>query len=412
MASRKKKPVGIDTPALNAIIEQSRYTPVELEASERHAPCDRSAARAEGAGRVDAPPLLTGGESGSEEENVQLVLSDSGKVLIVPKRRGHGGGSAFVDWLNFTVHETTAHLFGSGTMVTDHEIVLSFSEKLEKIFGYGITAANSSGRNFYKKSYELGDKFGLVCHGGQRNTVLVMVSGDGLAAAKTGWEQRLYDFLKHQAIQPRITRLDLAHDDYDGSTYSVDQAKAEFEVGRFNNGGRTPDCEQRGNWYRPNGKGRTFYVGHRVNGKYARIYEKGKQLGDTESPWCRIEVEFKAVDRIIPFDALLKPGEYLAASYPAFGWLSTNQERIKTIQKTTEISYASMCAWLVKQCGSALAVVAEIEGGAAQAFEKVGKFKKIPSRLNVPHWENSPEPLHKRIVARLAPEIRIENAFA
>lgn len=360
------------------------------------------------------PPLLTGGESGSEEQNVRLVVTETGDVLLVPKRRGWGGKSAFVDWLNFTVHETTAHLFGSGTLVTDQEIVLSFSEKLEKIFGYGITCQNPSGRNFYKKSYELGDKFGLLCHGGQRNTVLVMISGDGLAAAKQGWEKRLYDFLSDQAIQPRITRLDLAHDDYDGSTYSVDQAKSEFEAGRFNNGGRMPDCEQRGNWYRPNGKGRTFYVGHRVNGKYARIYEKGKQLGDPKSPWCRVEVEFKSVDRIIPFDALLKPGEYLAASYPAFGWLSTNQERIKTIQKTTEISYASMCAWLVKQCGSALAVVAEIEGGAAQAFEKVGKFKKIPARLRVPHWENSPEPLHARVhgVNGLGLAVSIDNAFA
>ncbi|MDD5272678.1 MAG: replication initiation factor domain-containing protein, partial [Methylovulum sp.] len=361
---------------------------------------------------ADAPPLLTGGESGSGEENVKLVLSDSGKVLLVPKRRGWGGKTAFVDWLNFTVHETTAHLFGSGTLVTDHEIVLSFSEKLEKIFGYGITCANSSGRNFYKKSYELGEKFGLLCHGGQRNTVLVMVSGDGLAAAKPGWEKRLHDFLTLQAIQPRLTRLDLAHDDYDGSTYSVDQAKQEFELGRFNNGGRMPDCEQRGNWYKPNGKGRTFYVGHRVNGKYARIYEKGKQLGDGDSLWCRIEVEFKAVDRVIPFDALLRPGEYLAASYPAFGWLEANQQRIKTIQKSTEISYASMCAWLVKQCGSALAVVAEIEGGAAQAFEKVGKFKKIPSRLNVPHWANSPEPLHRRLSMRLSEDVILANAFA
>lgn len=339
-------------------------------------------------------------------------MTDTGKIKLVPKRRGYGGKTAFIDWLNFTVHETTSNFIGYGSGVSDEDVILGFSFKAESIFGFGITSVNPAGRNFYKRSYVLGDNFGLVCHGGQRNTVLFMLTGEGLAAALPGWEKRLHEFLTLQAVQPRITRVDVAHDDHDGSTYSVDQAKAEFEAGFFNCGGRMPDCEQRGNWYRPNGKGRTFYVGKRANGKYGRIYEKGKQLGDENSAWVRLEVEFKSVDRVIPFDVLLNPGEYLAAAYPAFGWIETEQKRIKTIKKSTEISYQAMCDWLLKQCGSALAVVAEIEGGAKQAMDKVGIFKKMPARLLIPDIANSPEPLHKRIKEKLSMDAVIDMAFA
>jgi phage replication initiation protein len=395
---------GIGADALNKILAESRYLP------ESAAVAERSEATI-GGSAADAPPLLIGGESVAMAENVRLVVSDTGQILMVPKRSGHNGQAAFVDWVNFTVHETTAHHFGGGVVVTDHEMVLAFSEMLEDIFGYGIVSKNESGRNFYKNSYVLGDGYGLLCHGGQRNTVLVMVSGAGLAAARVGWEQRLYDFLTIKAIQPRITRLDLAYDDYDGRQYNVDRAKQDFEQGLFNNGGRMPDCEQRGNWFRPNGKGRTFYVGHRVNGKFARIYEKGKQLGDASSTWCRVEVEFKSVDRLIPFDSLLRPGEYLSASYPAFFWISERQERIKTQQKATLITYEAMLAWLKRQCGAALSVAAKIEGDVQKVFDLVAQTDKIPSRLIVPHYANSPVPLHKRDKYSLPVEILLDKAF-
>lgn len=407
MACRVKSH-GLDQAEFLALIEKSKIDH-SLVSTARAPKCG---AASEGRAGADAPPLVTRGESDNSGEFHQIVLTESGEVRLVPKRRGYGGKTAFVDWLNFTVHESTAKTFNNSVVVNDQELILSFSEISEKIFGFGIVSANPAGRNFYKKSFVLGDRFGLVCHGGQRNTVLFMLNGEGLAAALPGWEKRLHDFLTTKAQQPRLTRVDVAHDDYDGSTYSVDQAKQEFEAGFFNCGGRMPDCEQRGNWYRPNGKGRTFYVGHRVNGKYARIYEKGRQLGDINSAWVRLEVEFKSVDRVIPFDVLLNPGEYLAAAYPAFGWIEAEQKRIKTIQKATEISYESMCAWLLKQCGSALAVVAEMEGGAKQAMDKVGIFKKMPARLYIPDCANSPEPLHKRIMEKLTGAAVLDMAFA
>ncbi|MCE5180461.1 MAG: replication initiation factor domain-containing protein [Betaproteobacteria bacterium] len=364
-----------------------------------------------GATAADSAPLVTRGEENQDHEGfVKLIHTHSGKPLIIQKRFGYGGKNGFIDWVHFTVHESTAKTFNNQIVVNDQELILSFSFICQKIFGFGIAKQNSSGRHFYKKSFVIGDNFGLLCHGGQKNTVLVQITGTGLAAAVSGWEKRLYDFLT-TAQQPRLTRVDVAHDDFEG-VYSVDKALKDFKKGKYTFVGKTvPDCEQRGNWLKPNGKGRTFNVGQRVSGKFGRIYEKGKQLGDKTSPWCRVEVEIKSVDRVIPFDILLNAGAYLAATYPALTWIEKEQCRIKTQTKTTEITYDAMCEWLVRQCGSALAVVAEVEGGAEKLVEKIAIFKKMPARLVVPSFHNSPVSIHKRILEKLHPDVVLDRAF-
>lgn len=101
-----------------------------------------------------------------------------------------------------------------------------------------------------------------------------------------------------------------------------------YDEGLFNCGGNQPGCEQRGNWRKPNGKGRTLYVGNRENGKMARIYEKGMQLGAPGHPWVRWEVELHNTDRVIPWEVLLEPGKFLAGTYPnALGWVQDEMQR-------------------------------------------------------------------------------------
>lgn len=127
------------------------------------------------------------------------------------------------------------------------------------------------------------------------------------------------------APRAKITRVDLARDFLSGE-YTVDMANTAYDDGEFCSGGRWPSGEHHGNWKRPDGAGRTLYLGKRKSGKFTRIYEKGRQLGDKESPWTRLEVEFKSIDRIVPFDVLLYPGQYLAAAYPALDFLSEAPE--------------------------------------------------------------------------------------
>ncbi|MFA9439298.1 replication initiation factor domain-containing protein [Uliginosibacterium sp. sgz301328] len=358
-----------------------------------------------------APPVgNTGGkvlDVGPAWIAARLVLED-GEVMEIPGRRGHGGDAAFIDWLNFTCHEDAFRIQRRG--VTDDEVICEVSMVCQGIFGFGISGQRDKGANFYERSYVLGDGYGLVCHGGQRGTVLVSLSGEGCAAAREGWEQRCVEFLK-RADGARITRVDLAYDDYEGVN-SVDDVAGWYDAGLFGAGGRMPDCEQRGNWKRINGKGRSFYVGARENGKYFRGYEKGKQLGDKSSPWLRLEGELRSVSRIVPFECLLQPGAYLAAMYPALNFISEKQVRVRTLQKRMEITYADVLDWLKRQCGAALWVVSQIEGGADQALQKIQREGVFPKRLRVPDWRTCGEFLHQRTRECMPAEAAIEMSFA
>ena len=146
-------------------------------------------------------------------------------------------------------------------------------------------------------------------------------------------------------------------------------------------------------------------------GYVSRVSGDEPQLGDANSPWVRVEVEMKSIQRIIPLDALLRPGEYLAAAYPAFGWISEHQERILTVQKKTEITYASMVAWVKCQCGAALNVLAEIEGSAEAALGKVIRRGEIPARLKASSWlYTDQEYVHEE--PRIQPHREVFDAMA
>lgn len=364
---------------------------------------------------VCPPPTNRGGKSDLwSPEHVDLVL-DGGEIKQVPKRRGYGGDTAFIDWVNFTVGEesigggkdaTTYRLEWDGEEiieveegtgrecpVTPEQVMLCISNRMHHIFGFGITSKNEKGANFYKESWNLGDNWGMVCYGGQRGTILVTLNGSGCAAAREGWENRLKTYLE-QTERARITRLDLAHDDYEGRTYTVDRADQDHTDGLFNCGGRNPDCEYRGNWKSPNGKGRTFNIGNRSNGKFCRVYEKGRQLGDEKSDWVRIEVEFKSCDRLIPFDALVRPGEYLAASYPAFSWISERQERIYTTQRVVEANVERTIKWLRHQCGASVGALVDLLG--VDGFLERVRRDGLPKWTKVPNFLLSPEPMGEK----------------
>lgn len=361
-------------------------------------------ARSAAAGQFP-PPANRGGKSPDGSEYVKLVLED-GKVKQVLKRRGYGGNAAMVDWLNFTIGvetfedddctispDTVLHESEKLVPVTPDQLMICVSRRLKTILGFGISNILGYGQHFYQQSYTLGDGWGTVSIGGQNDTILVSISGSGLAAAKEGWELRLKTFLE-QSARSRITRLDLAHDDYTGSTYSVDRADEDHTNGLFNCGGRNPRCEYRGDWKNPDGKGRSFYVGNRKNGKFCRVYEKGRELGSPSSEWVRIEVEFKSVDRVIPFDALIRPGEYLAAAYPAFGWITEHQERIETTQKETVAGVDRAINWLRHQAGAYVHHLVQLLG-VDEFIAKVSRDDKEPAFMKLPHYGLAPASIHE-----------------
>jgi len=293
-----------------------------IAAAGRQLADDRAAAIApppvQPVGRLEDAPINNMGQTVvAELETVDLVMA-GGVVKQVMVRGRAEGECAIIDWVNFSVLEDTWFRTARETLIGDEQIVTEASRQLEKIFGFGVTAHREKGLNFFRDSWVLGDDMGFVCFGGQRQKMGITLNGLGCANAAAGWEKRLFDFLTKIAIQPQISRIDLAHDDFTGAYLSVDWAEQQWHEHGFTarTGGLPPEIQRVGNWHRPSGKGRTLTIGRRTSGKFLRFYEKGRKEGDKNSLWCRAEFEFKSSDRVIEFDVLLHPSDYFCDGYP------------------------------------------------------------------------------------------------
>lgn len=332
-----------------------------------------------------APASNTGGLV--SEAHSHFVMVD-GKLKEIPLKRGRST-AAFIDTLTFTVKEDV--FLRPDQLGTEEEIACNVSADLADIMGFGLFA-KQNGRNGYTTSYKLGSEtanYGFVAMGGakQRGTVCIYFTGEGLVAAKDGWESRLYHFIKDYAPFARITRCDLAHDFLNGE-YMPERALKDWENGLYTSRQSCPVAECVGSdWLINEGRGKTFYVGSRKNSsRFARIYEKGKQLGDKESPWVRVELEMKNRDLIIPHEVLIEPGRFLTGAYPIFEQLFqefdeviAKPERIKKIQDVGHehvLKYASM------QVSPAIKMLMEMGFTDSQIVETLlNERAKLPKRL-------------------------------
>ncbi|MFM1701813.1 replication initiation factor domain-containing protein [Aeromonas salmonicida] len=190
---------------------------------------------------------------------------------------------------------------------------------------------------------------GLVAWGAANHGCMVSFTGAGCDGLDFGALHRVI------AMVPgiRITRVDLALDDYSGSVISYLRAVEAAELGHFHPArGMAPKwmAIQAGEFipevHNAMGKrfgmiassGCSFYVGSRANGKCGRIYEKGKQMESVEYPfWVRAEGELHSKDRIIPLDVLINPDPYFAGMYPQFSkWLAdVSKDEIEPVRITT-----------------------------------------------------------------------------
>lgn len=256
---------------------------------------------------ADSPRLVIRGENHSTEPNPS---------------------AAFIDWLNFTFPQTFSE-----------EIALSrLNRQLVPAFGFGLGMPRNRGHLNYTDSWEIGRGFGIFASGGETvgGTSFFSLSGEGCHAVKD-W-QAVYGLL--QELNARITRVDLAHDDFQGIR-DIKLAVAWYVAGEFNSQrGRPPKAEYIDDFN--SGSGKTLYVGSRESGKLLRVYEKGKQLGAPLHPWVRWELELHNKDRIVPLEVLITPGAYLATSYPCMAWVSDSQSRIQTIATTSRINLDSL----------------------------------------------------------------------
>ncbi len=126
--------------------------------------------------------------------------------------------------------------------------------------------------------------------------------------------------------------------------------------------------------------GRTLYIGTRAH-KLLRCYEKGKQLGHPDSPWCRVELELRGKNHVIPWETLDVPGQYLAGAYPCLAFLSAVQSKIKMCQKAAAMSVDVMTSNASRLSGKAINVLMQLhDEDAATVVEKLRR-DGIPKRL-------------------------------
>lgn len=330
---------------------------------------------------------------GDDWEVVKVGDSDQATFVLIPRADSsvpsHAG---FIDWISFTFSEHHA-LFSEKGPVSDDEFIFALGHYLERIFGFGITSERPMGIAGYTRSFSLGTKFGIVGYGAQRDTVYVSVTGQGCLAAKQGWEQRLYDFLSdlYKITSVKITRVDLAYDDFTGEEYSPELAYSDYQNGKYTFGTLPPSIRRDGDWDNQNEiQGLTVYIGSRNSGKMLRVYHKGRQLGapfqSMYPDWTRIEVEYRANNRLIPFDVLLNPGHYIAGAYPALFFVSSAQANLSRAQRQMEISYERALHVLKHQFGHYLHVFREIEGDDSALLDKLCR-DDIPERLILPDYQ-------------------------
>ena len=232
---------------------------------------------------------------------------------------------------------------------------------------------------------------GLVGYGGKNQRGTMHVSLNATACRQISNWQSIHDWgISNDVV---ITRADTAHDDLEGRSININESLRWFDDGLFSSNGRPPTAQLIDDL--GSNKGKTLNIGNRTSGKFLRIYEKGKKEGDPNSNWVRAEIEWKNQSRIIPWDILLRPGEYLAGAYPCFSYLSVKQDKIKTIQKASKINYEQMVAWLKIAGGKSINAMLIAEDGDIEAVFKQISRKGIPKRLepysDLPHLKKKDE---------------------
>lgn len=306
-------------------------------------------------GSVPSRPLHPENESGTPAGELGRASgppppaeSDASPRVVTRGESTPTHAPAIVDWLSFTVHEGAAKhpmdwAHNLSVCLPVYDLDVGPQEK-------GTAGFTNSAPLLIVRAGEPVN-VGKIAWGGesQRERVYVSLSA-ALCNRVSNWD-RMAAIL--DLIDARITRVDLAHDDYDGLR-NVDEAVAMYDAGMFKSGGRNPICSCQGDWKLVSGHGRTFYVGKRGHGKLLRVYEKGKQLGDASSPWVRWEVELHNRDRVIPADVLCDPARYLAGSFPALEFISKERSPIKTQRKALKASLDHLIECLSKSYGKTI----------------------------------------------------------
>jgi len=244
-------------------------------------------------------------------------------------------------------------------------------------------------------------QIGYIAFGGdsQKGRYMLDLTGKACGLVKDWYSMQ--NLLEE--LNATLTRVDIALDFLEGEK-TIKHARYYLKRGDFTTSGRTPKSSVNGDWLGKQ-EGRTLYVGNISYGKQLCVYEKGKELGDLQSPWTRFELRLGNKDRVIPFEVLTSPDQYYSGAYPALEKIikSGKSQRIETITKEKKISLISLLFHLRRCYGKVFSTVKHLDHiDMSELIESI-TVKGMPTRLeanafDVPTpWIHIKDGLHQRL---------------
>ena len=236
---------------------------------------------------------------------------------------------------------------------------MAMTEVLRYVFGTGTSIAVGPLQdrvfNFYQRSATMVDVLGQVCGKiGLRDDGAIQISLTGQGCGYVPDWNKVADLLDD--LDARLSHVDIAVDDLTGETFDIQTFIDLYENGEFTMNGRPPTAQHVSDM--GSGKGCSFYVGQRGH-KQLNVYEKGKQLGDPESPHTRCELRLYAKRIDLPNDVLRNPGRYFGSAYPMLeAFVIGEVERLGLREQIVDTSVGAAKRFLRTQAGTTLGVFA------------------------------------------------------
>jgi phage replication initiation protein len=340
------------------------------------APCSNTGRKNKTQNPVSPPETIAMLRGGERLEMVTTGKHSIHRLHPLPDE-SKPASAALIDWLAFTVAPPPEIALMARVEGLQDSGYRWMRGELVRFFGVSSASfeLQKSGGSGYKHRATFPG--GQILWGGQhqRGTVHVVLSGSGCSYIED-WPMVVTWLSEHRAT---LTRVDLAYDEFRSETVSFDKLREWYVNGEFGAGGRQPQAQLVDDL--GSGKGRTFYVGNRKNGKLFRGYEKGKQLGDPDSQWLRLECEWHHKSRVLPYDMLVRPGQYLAGAFPCLAFLSVIQEKIKTVMRAAKIVYDKAVLNACQQVGKLVNLMLQVcEGDYGEVVDQLRR-DGIPKRI-------------------------------
>lgn len=265
-------------------------------------------------------------------------------TVVLPRSKAKGAGLARLDDLLETI-------FGFRGRVTP----MMWREKRWQFYRYSSVFVDREG--------ELVGRAGCD---GEDGTICISLSGTGTRHVQN-WPNVEREL---ERLGARITRCDVAWDDYTGGHLCVHDLRQAARAKEFMQGGTPPKwrfIDDEGS-----GSGCTLYVGSKGH-KELCVYEKGKQLGMKDSPWVRAEVRLYGKHGVVPLGVLNDPMTFLRGAYDVLGAVLLDVApdacaRIKTTKRTVEATGEALVEYLQRQVGPSLNLLFEAFGGSWSEF--------------------------------------------